>query len=244
MSDEAIRLAKRVAETVPCSRGEAERYIAGGWVAVDGVVVEDPATRVLPDQAVALLPGAEPVEPLPVTILLHKPAGVDMDGALALLSEQTLTTDGKEADGKGADGRGAARFLRRHLLKLAPVAPLETMASGIVVFTQDWRVQRKLVEDGDRIEQEFVAETTDYVSDEALGLLQGAIRPNVPIKVSRQSEARLRFAGKRIRPGQLQELCGAGGLTIKSLRRLRIGKVALSSLPAGRWRYVKEFEHF
>lgn len=234
MSDEAIRLAKRVAETVPCSRGEAERYIAGGWVTVDGHVVEDPATRVLPAQAVALLPGAEPVEPLPVTILLHKPAGVDMDGALALLSEQTLTVEGPAGQ----------RFLRRHLAKLAPVAPLETMASGIVVFTQDWRVQRKLVEDGDRIEQEFVAETTGYVSDEALALLQGAIRPNVPIKASRQSEARLRFAGKRIRPGQLQELCAAAGLTIKSLRRLRIGKVALSSLPAGRWRYVKEFEHF
>ena len=33
MSD-AIRLAKRVAETIPCSRNEAERYIAGGWVSV------------------------------------------------------------------------------------------------------------------------------------------------------------------------------------------------------------------
>jgi 23S rRNA pseudouridine2604 synthase len=234
MTDDAIRLAKRVAEAVPCSRGEAERYIAGGWVTVDGAVVEDPATRVSPAQAVALLPGAEPVEPLPVTILLHKPAGVDMDGALALLSEQTLA----------ADGKGAPRFLRRHLVKLAPVAPLAAKASGIVVFTQDWRVQRKLVEDGDRIEQEFVAETTDYVSDEALARLQAAIRPNVPIKASRQSEARLRFAGKRIRPGQLEELCAAAGLTLKSLRRLRIGKVALSSLPAGRWRYAGEFEHF
>ena len=126
----------------------------------------------------------------------------------------------------------------------AAIAPLQAAASGIVVFTQDWRVQRKLVEDGDRIEQEFVAETTDYVSDEALARLQAAIRPNVPIKASRQSEARLRFAGKRIRPGQLEELCAAAGLMLKSLRRLRIGKVALSSLPAGRWRYVKEFEHF
>ena len=35
MTDDGIRLAKRVAEAVPCSRGEAERYIAGGWVTVD-----------------------------------------------------------------------------------------------------------------------------------------------------------------------------------------------------------------
>ena len=90
MSDEGIRLAKRVADTVPCSRGEAERYIAGGWVSVDGALAEDPAMRVNPEQAVALLPGAEPVEPAPVTILLHKPAGLDLDGALALLSSETL----------------------------------------------------------------------------------------------------------------------------------------------------------
>ncbi|MDB5745362.1 MAG: RNA-binding protein, partial [Massilia sp.] len=49
---EGIRLAKRVAEQVACSRAEAERYIANGGVSVDGVVVEDPATRVTPSQAV------------------------------------------------------------------------------------------------------------------------------------------------------------------------------------------------
>ena len=33
---EPIRLAKRLAALVPCSRREAELYIAGGWVTVDG----------------------------------------------------------------------------------------------------------------------------------------------------------------------------------------------------------------
>lgn len=234
MSEEAIRLAKRVADSVPCSRGEAERYIAGGWVTVDGSVAEDPAMRVAPEQAVALLPGAEPVEPAPVTIMLNKPAGVDAAGALALLSEQTLV----------ADAYLPQRFLKRHLVKLTLATPLQADASGIVVFTQDWRVQRKLVEDGDRIEQEFVAETTAPVSDGALARVQGAIRANLPIKVSRQSDARLRIAGKRIRKGQIEELCAAGGLTLKSLRRLRVGKVAVSSLAPGHWRYVGENERF
>ena len=36
---EPLRLAKRVAELLACSRSEAEQYIAGGWVSVDGVVV-------------------------------------------------------------------------------------------------------------------------------------------------------------------------------------------------------------
>ncbi len=33
---EPVRLAKRVAAMVPCSRREAEQYIEGGWVRVDG----------------------------------------------------------------------------------------------------------------------------------------------------------------------------------------------------------------
>ena len=47
MTDPGERLAKRVAALVPCSRREAEQYIAGGWVRVDGQVVEEPQFRVL-----------------------------------------------------------------------------------------------------------------------------------------------------------------------------------------------------
>ena len=38
---ETIRLAKRLAEQATCSRQEAEQYIAGGWVKVDGVTIEE-----------------------------------------------------------------------------------------------------------------------------------------------------------------------------------------------------------
>ena len=39
---EPVRLAKRLAAQLPCSRREAELYITGGWVKVDGQVVEAP----------------------------------------------------------------------------------------------------------------------------------------------------------------------------------------------------------
>ena len=236
MSDEGIRLAKRVAEIVPCSRGEAERYIAGGWVTVDDVVVEDPATRVTSAQTVALLPGAEPVEPAPVTILLHKPAGVDAAAALALIAPETLAVSPN------------ARFLRRHLARLTVVTPLEPEASGLLVLSQDWRVTRKLVEDGARVEQEYVAEVTGAIADDGLARLNAGMRvqgrATVPLKASWQSEARLRLAGKDIRPGQVAAMCAEVGLTVKSLRRLRIGRVALGQLPSGRWRYLHETERF
>lgn len=229
---EGIRLAKRVAEIASCSRAEAERYIAGGWVSVDGAVVEEPATRVLPSQQVALLEGATAEEPVPVTILLHKPAGVDAEAALASLDAASL-------DGKGP------RFLKRHLLRQTLATPLGKAASGLVVFSQDWRVLRKLVEDGARIEHEYVLEVEDeYIGEAALAGMNAAGTPSAPIKVSRQSEARLRIAGKGIRPGQVEAMCKRAGLSFKSLRRLRVGRLALAGLPAGHWRYLGEFERF
>ena len=229
---DGIRLAKRLAEIVPCSRAEAERYIAGGWVSVDGVVAEDPATRVTPAQAVTLLPGAEPTEPAPMTLLLNKPAGVDAAGALALLTPEALV----------AQGPAAPRFLKRHLARLVAVAPLETMASGLLVFSQDWRVTRKLVDEGARIEHEYVAEVSGAISEGGLSRLNagGAF----PLKASWQSEGRLRFAGKGIEAERIVHLCAGVGLTVTSLRRLRVGRVALAGLPVGSWRYLGEFERF
>jgi 23S rRNA pseudouridine2604 synthase len=233
MSDEGIRLAKRVAEIAGCSRADAERYIVGGWVSVDGDVVDEPATRVLPAQQVLLLPGATAEEPQPVTILLHKPAGLHGKAALDSLQQGTLFEDGT-----------GQRFLKRHLSRLTPAMPLETLASGLVVFSQDWRVVRKLGQDSERIEQEYVAEVTGAIVEDGLARLNAGGSPKAPIKASWQSEARLRFAGKGIVPGQIEALCAKVGLQVTGLRRLRIGRLALSGLPAGQWRYLRDSERF
>jgi 23S rRNA pseudouridine2604 synthase len=244
MSNEGIRLAKRVAEQVSCSRAEAERYIAGGGVSVDGVVVEDPATRVTPGQTVVLLPGASAEEAPPVTILLHKPsgmnAGVGSRGASALdcLTQETLL----------AGMHGAPRFLKRHLARLTLTTPLETDASGLLVYTQDFRVARKLIDDGDRVEHEFVVDVAGAIQDGGLELLNHGLKfsgkPINPMKVSWQSEGRLRFAAKGMRPGQIEHMCAAVGLEVTDIKRLRVGRISMGALPAGQWRYLAEYERF
>jgi len=227
-TDDGIRLAKRVAEVAGCSRADAERYIAGGWVSVDGVVADDPASRVTPTQAVVMLPGATPVEPEPVTILLHKPAGVEQDALLAGIGPDTQVLD---------NGFGKP-FLRRHLFKLALGTPLETTASGLVVFSQDWRVMRKLVEDAPRNEYEYVAEVEGDIAAGGLDKLGRMF------KASWQSETRLRIAGKNIQRGQIERLCSDVGLKVTALRRLRIGRISMGSLPPGGWRYLRDVERF
>src|SRR5690242_14125045 len=89
---EPVRLAKRVAALVPCSRREAEQYIEGGWVRVDGVIVEEPQFRVA-DERVELDRGATATVLEPVTLLLHKPARQPYGEAQRLLVPASRAPD-------------------------------------------------------------------------------------------------------------------------------------------------------
>jgi 23S rRNA pseudouridine2604 synthase len=243
MSGEGIRLAKRVAAQLGCSRAEAERYIANGGISVDGAVVEDPASRVLPSQIVRVLPGASAEEAPPVTILLHKPAG--FNSGVGARGEPALACLTPESQ---AEAHGQPRFLRRHLHKLTLTSPLETDASGLVVYSQDFRVVRKLVEEGERVEQEFIVDVTGAIREGGLALLNHGLhfngKPIAPMKVSWQSEHRLRFALKGVKPGLIDHMCREVGLEIVDMRRIRIGRVPMAGLQAGQWRYLLDHERF
>lgn len=232
---EPVRLAKRVAELVPCSRSEAEQYIEGGWVSVDGEVVEEPQFRVA-HQRVEVSPDASLLGQGAVTLLLHKPAGQEA----LLLNTHRFTSD-----------RSGIRPLKKHLTASELVTPLALPASGLVVFTQDWRVARKLREDARTLEHEVVVDVSGEIKAGGLERLNridhgftfnGVTLP--PAKVSFQSEARLRFALKGERPGQIAYLCDCVGLRITGMKRLRIGRVPLSDLPIGQWRYLGADERF
>lgn len=240
MSD-PVRLAKRVAELARCSRADAEQYIKNGWVRVDDRVVEDPAHPVS-SEAVVVDPAARVEAVEPATILLHKPAGFDtISGprpAAALVGPATHWPE---------DPSGVA-LLERHFHRLTPLVPLDAEASGLMVLTQDGRVWRRLTEDRDDIEQEYVVEVRGEIEPYGLRKLNHGLhfngRPLPPCKVSWQNEVRLRFALKGVQGGQLRDMCAQVGLEVVSIRRLRIGKVSLAKMPVGLWRYLPVGERF
>jgi 23S rRNA pseudouridine2604 synthase len=51
MSEELLRLSKRMSELGLCSRREADEWIARGWVRVDGKVVSELGSKVTPASA-------------------------------------------------------------------------------------------------------------------------------------------------------------------------------------------------
>jgi len=227
---EPVRLSKRLAELIACSRREAELYIEGGWVLVDGEVVEEPQFKVL-QQTVTLHPEATLTPQEPVTILLHLPPdfSANIEAIQALIAPQNHWLD---------DGSGI-RTLKNHFARLVAAAPIQNNASGLVVFSQDWRVLRKLNEDAHKNEQEYVVEVSGELVFDGLALLN-----QPPIKASWQNETRLRFAVKNPQPGQIAQRCESVGLVVKNIKRIRIGGVSMAKVPPGQWRYLAPHEKF
>jgi len=234
-----VRLAKRLAEILPCSRREAELYIAGGWVMVDGLAVEEPQFMVS-EQKIELHPEASLTAAEPATILLHQPAdtGVNPSAALQLIRAETRV----------ANDPSGIRILKQHFLRLTQHIPLERHAAGMAIFTQDWRAARKLSDDAATLEQEYIVEVAGGLPPEGLKLLRHGLAYNgralPPTKVSWQNETRLRFALKGVQPGQIAHMCKSVGLEVLAMKRIRIGRVSMGKLPPGQWGYLMPQERF
>jgi len=234
-----VRLAKRLAEILPCSRREAELYIANGWVMVDGIVVEEPQFMVSA-QNIELHPDASLTPLEPATILLHQPAGTGLNPSAAL---QLI-----RAETRVANDPSGIQMLKRHFIRLVQHIPLEKNASGMVIYTQDWRAAKKLSDDAATLEQEYIVEVAGGLSAEGLKLLNHGLSYNgrtlPPCKVSWQNETRLRFAIKGVQPGQIAHMCLSVGLQVLAMKRIRIGRVAMGKLPPTQWGYLMPQERF
>lgn len=172
----------------------------------------------------------------PATILLHKPQGFDSiagpQPAVRFLTEAART----------ADDRSRIEFLPHHLEGLTAILPLEREASGLLVFTQDPRLLRRMRDEATRLEQEFIVEVTGEIAPYGIKRLEHGLSFNgrnlSPCKVSWQNEIRLRFALKAVQEGQLQSMCSEVGLEVVAMKRIRIGRVPLAKMAAGEWRYL------
>ena len=267
------RLSKRVMQIKGCSRKEAEQYIEGGFVTVNGKVVEEPAHRV-DQQTVALDPQASLLLLSSVTLILNKPPGTT-DGLEELDDDEVPPRPAPPRFGPGAS-RGQRkgpppnarnlltpqhhwehdpadiRTLKRHFNDLEADVELETGASGLVVFTQDWRTTRKLSEDLGTMEHEYLVEVKGEVEPDALKPIGYALKddrknlPQVKVSVSSSSPemSRIRFAVKGSHPGLVAYLCGEANFEILAMRRVRLGRVTIADLPVGKWRYLADYEKF
>jgi 23S rRNA pseudouridine2604 synthase len=241
----SVRLSKRMTELGLCSRREADDYIERGWVKVDGVVVDELGSKIMPDQKIELTRQAETTQSLRVTVILNKPVGyVSGQAEDGYEPASVLIT----AENHWEEDPIKRRFETRHMKKLAPAGRLDIDSTGMLVLTQDGRVAKQLIGENSDIEKEYLVRVEGPLSFDDLALLNhGLMLDGVelqPAKVSWQNEHQLRFVLREGRKRQIRRMCELVGLTVTALKRIRIGSIPLSKLPPGKWRYLGDHEKF
>ena len=244
-----------------CSRKEAEQYIEGGWVQVNGKVIEEPQHRV-DHETITLDPNASLMELTPVTILLNKPIGY-VSGQAEDGHEPAVTLF--TAQNRWRDDNARFFFHPSQLRGLAPAGRLDIDSTGLLVLTQDGRVARTLIGEDSGVEKEYlvrvqwaphgpqgegvVAQDVQAVFPaEGLARLRHGLsldgQPLKPAQVDWQNPEQLRFVLTEGKKRQIRRMCEAVGLEVVALKRVRIGRIPLADLPVGKWRYLRKDELF
>ena len=237
MSDEPVRLSKLMAERGLCSRREADAMIERGWVMVDGIVVSQLGSKVSPRARITLAAEALQRQKQLVTVMLNKPIGY-----VSNLPEPGKIPAIRLIKPESQDSRDRRRLVSEDLENLAVAGRLDIDSQGLLLFTQDGRMARRLIGQDSEIEKEYLVRVQGNLSDEGLRQLRHGLsldgKALKPAKVEWVNEDQLRFVLTEGKKRQIRRMCEAVGLQVKGLKRVRIGHLMLGDLAEGQWRFV------
>ncbi len=241
-----MRLSKYLSQNNICSRREAEYFINQGWLKVDGQVVREQGTQVTESSVVVLNPQAKDYQNRLVTILLHKPIGY-VSGQPEQGNKPAVKLIRKK-NCQGNPNQNGDIKVKWPLTGLAPAGRLDSDSTGFLVFTQDGRIARKLIGPDSEIEKEYLVRTDSQISSRQQSTLSGGLsldgKKLKPAKIEVIDKKFFKFTLTEGRNRQIRRMCDLVGLSVVSLKRVRIGGIVLGALPVGKWRYLTEGEQF
>jgi len=239
-----VRLSKVMSERGLCSRREADLWIERGWVFVNGEQISELGSRIEPDAEITISKEAVKDQAKQVTILLNKPIGYvsgqpepDCKPAVTLITADSWMRQSGDPEFKPWMLRG-----------LAPAGRLDIDSTGLLVFTQDGRIAKKLIGDDSQVEKEYLVRVSGQMIPNGLELLRHGLeldgKPLRQAWVKQLNEDQLHFILKEGKKRQIRRMCELVGLRVIGLKRVRIGRVRLGDLPLGQWRFLRADESF
>ncbi len=244
--DTPIRISKYLSQKGICSRRQAEYFIGQGWVTVDGSVISKLATKVNQQNSIELTEDAQKYQAQLLTILLHKPIGyVSSQPEKQYKPAITLITPKSQYKSKNIRQSNQVKW---PLKGYAVAGRLDIDSSGLLVLTQDGAVARTLIHPESDVAKEYMVRVEQCVSPAQRQLLEhGLSLDGVELKkatVDLLDDNYFRLVLKQGRKRQIRRMCEKVGLNVVGLKRVRIGNVALGSLPSGKWRVLSSTERF
>jgi len=215
------RLQKVLARLGIASRRACEELIADGRVTVNGRRAVLGCRVDVRRDAVAIDATPVPLAPDLVHYLLHKPPGV-------------LTT------AQDPEGRPTVVDLVPDVPRVFPVGRLDADSEGLLILTNDGELTHRLTHPSFGIEKEYLVEVAGTPSAGALRRLRRGVELDdgvtAPAQVGVVAPGVLRVVIHEGRNRQVRRMCETVGHPVRRLVRTRIGPLADSRLPPGRWR--------
>lgn len=223
-----MRLNRYLAACGLGSRRSCESLIAAGRVTVNGRRVVNLATTVGEQDAVAV--DGESVTPKRnVTLILHKPAGY------------LCTKDDPQGRPTIYD------LLPEHLQNLSYVGRLDKDSEGLLVMTSDGELAHTLTHPRFKVEKLYLValDRTFDMHEDGRALLKGMeIEEGFArvVSVHALSPRRLFVVLNQGYKRQLRQMFDSLGYGVKTLIRLRVGRLELGELASRRWRILRPEE--
>jgi 23S rRNA pseudouridine2605 synthase len=237
---EGERIAKLLARAGVASRREVERMIGEGRVALDGKVLETPAT-ILPSLQGVTVDG-KPIAKAeaPRLFRFHKPPG--------------LLTAERDFSGRPTIYNALRNALPQGTPRLMPVGRLDLNTEGLLLLTNDGELKRAMELPASGIPRTYRARTFGDISQRQLeelihgitieGVRYGRIDANLERRTGRNQWVELTLTEGKNR--EVRRVLEHLGLKVSRLMRLAYGPFPLADLPRGAAQEVpqKDVERF
>lgn len=229
-NDGTIRLNRYIANAGICSRREADELIAAGKVTVNGKIVTELGSRVMPEDKVTYNEKTLERENY-VYVLLNKP------------KDFITTTDDPEERKTVMDIVAEAANER-----IYPVGRLDRKTTGLLLLTNDGKLAEKLSHPSNKITKIYQAELDKPITEEdfdairkGFDLEDGFVKPDELALVTPDAEV----VGIKIHSGKnriVRRIFEHFGYKVQKLDRTVYADLNKKELPRGKWRYLTEKE--
>lgn len=229
-----IRLQKFIADAGIASRRKAEELIAEGLVSVNGKIVNQPGTRVDPENDHVKVDG-KPVqapERKPVVYALYKP-------------KSCVTT---LSDPQGRDT--IVKYYPRTGMRLFPIGRLDYDAEGLLLITNDGSLAQSIAHPGRHVWKEYLVKIKGNISKNELNGLKSG--PVIDGKKRQPVKARfLHFINDKswvsisLQEGikhHIRKTFAGIGYPVLKIKRYRIGNIELKDMKPGECRLLSQNE--
>ena len=229
--DDLMRLNKYVANSGVCSRRDADIYIAAGNITVNGKVVTEMGYKVKITDEVKF-DGRRINPEKPEYVLLNKPRGFFVTGSLENKNRTVMDLIANASKSK-----------------LDPVGKLDTQATGLILFTNDGALAKKLANPKSGIRQIYHIELDSDLSFEDLKKIEEGV--NLEDGVAKVTEISYienkpkKEVGLEIRSTKqhiVQRIFKSLGYEIVKLDRVVYGGLTKKDLGRGHWRVLNKQE--